>query len=470
MITWLLQSGISMAVLLALYYLLLQREKMHLFNRFFLLFAICFSLVIPFIQFEVPAEDIPLAPVKQMVELVEQPPVLVDAFDQTEPRINLLPVFTILIYLVGALLMLTRFVINLWRLRTSIVKNKILPFGRARLVLIDQPILPHSFLNYIFVSKKDYDNKTIEEELFQHESTHVRQRHSWDIIFIECLLIICWFNPLLYLYKKAIKLNHEFLADESVLKINGNVPSYQQILLQKIFMNKASGLASHVHYSLTKKRLIMMTKNTPLFRGFLLKTLALSFCAGLILTFCIKAVARQSQKPQPQKQSPPSARNADTSKTPPRVTLTMPWRNIKNQDSLKAVKERYYSRHPERVYSFMKKGSVPVEKKWNEMNEEEKEMMFPPPPVPKRMKITQEQLDAWSDPKQYGMWLDGYRYKNELLANRKPGEFAHYSLSRITRTAKDYGKYKYHLMLMTEEYFNKWRKGILDDLGVDEKQ
>jgi hypothetical protein len=125
MIAFLIQSGLAMAVLLGLYYLLLERENMHVFNRFFLLFAICFSFIIPFVQIEVAAENIPLAPVNKIVELVEQPPVLVEAFDQSVPRINWLPVLTIVIYLVGVLVMLTRFVINLWRLHSSIVINNV---------------------------------------------------------------------------------------------------------------------------------------------------------------------------------------------------------------------------------------------------------------------------------------------------------------------------------------------------------
>jgi hypothetical protein len=248
------------------------------------------------------------------------------------------------------------------------------------------------------------------------------------------------------------------------------VSAYQQILLNKLFMNKASGLASHVHYSLTKKRLIMMSKKTSRLRAWVLQSTMAPLLMGLFAAFCIKAVAQQPQKPQPQKQPPPAAKKEDTAKKPPTVIFTMPWRKIRNQDSLRAAKERYYSRHPERIYSFAIKGQEPVAKTWSQMTEEEKEMMFPPPSPPKRMKITQEQLDAWSDPKQYGMWLNGYRFKNELLANYKPGDFAWYSLSRITKTAKDYGKYKYHLSLMTGEHYEKWRQQVLDDLGLDEKQ
>src|SRR5690606_39609713 len=64
--------------------------------------------------------------------------------------------------------------------------------------------------------RNEYENNQIDQELFVHEKAHITQKHSLDILFIEALQILFWFNPLIYLYKKAMKLNHEFLADQKV--------------------------------------------------------------------------------------------------------------------------------------------------------------------------------------------------------------------------------------------------------------
>jgi len=128
------------------------------------------------------------------------------------------------------------------------------------LILVEEKILPHTFLNYIFINKNDYENRKIEGELFTHELTHVRQKHTLDVLFIEILKTIFWFNPLLIFYKKAIQLNHEFLADEKVVTSYKNVPFYQSLLLEKASWNSNFYLASNLNFLVTKKRLIMMTK------------------------------------------------------------------------------------------------------------------------------------------------------------------------------------------------------------------
>src|SRR5690606_26392103 len=106
------------------------------------------------------------------------------------------------------------------------------------------------------------ENRKIENELFAHELVHVNQKHTLDILFAEFLIMVMWFNPLLYFYKKAIQLNHEFLADEKVIDAYQDVVSYQQMLLSRSSATPVLQLASNLNFGLTKKRLLMMTKNT----------------------------------------------------------------------------------------------------------------------------------------------------------------------------------------------------------------
>jgi hypothetical protein len=128
--------------------------------------------------------------------------------------------------------------------------------------LIDQATLPYSFLNMVFVSKKAYEKQEIEEELFIHEFAHIKQLHSIDILFIELLQLLFWFQPLLYLYKKYILINHEFLADQEVLKETVGIPAYQRLLLQKTSVQPHTSICNHFNYLVIKKRMIMMSKTT----------------------------------------------------------------------------------------------------------------------------------------------------------------------------------------------------------------
>lgn len=169
-------------------------------------------------------------------------------------------IILIILYLLGCILLFIRFCVNIFSLLLSVKNKEVLDYHGAKLVLIEEQLVAHSFFNYIFVSKHDYDNKEIKHEIFLHELTHVRQKHSFDIVFVELLSVFLWFNPVIYIYTNKIKLNHEFLADENVVENCEDISFYQQILLNESNRNSKLSLASNFNYLITKKRLVMMTK------------------------------------------------------------------------------------------------------------------------------------------------------------------------------------------------------------------
>jgi hypothetical protein len=145
----------------------------------------------------------------------------------------------------------------------------------------------------LFLNKKEYENGNIEIEILIHENAHIQQKHSYDILLMEILQTVFWFNPVLFFYKKAIQLNHEFLADEAVINSSQNISSYQYLLINKANKNKTSNLTSQFNYSITKKRLIMMTK-TKSVRNSLCRQIAIIPVVALsIFAFSIKLIAQE---------------------------------------------------------------------------------------------------------------------------------------------------------------------------------
>lgn len=143
--------------------------------------------------------------------------------------------------------------------------------------------LPFTFLNYLFVSKSTYENAGIENEIIIHEMTHIRQRHSWDILGLEILRCIFWFNPILLRYKKAIQLNHEFLADEAVNNTYKDITAYQWLLYSKVQnFNPNFPLCSPFNYSVTAKRLKIMGSKTYPIKAALVKSLSMVLFVGII--------------------------------------------------------------------------------------------------------------------------------------------------------------------------------------------
>lgn len=286
MIAFIVKSTVALFVFLAFYHLILEREKMHQFNRFFLLFSIVISVVIPFISFEIVKE----IPVDFSRQIAINQQTIKTTIHQTE---NYKFILLWTLYGVITLLMAIRFGTNIWKIFSRIGNSPSVEFKNSKLVLVEEKILPHTFLHYIFINSEDYNKQHIEAELYTHELVHVDQKHTLDILFIEFLKVVFWFNPIFILYKKAIQLNHEFLADQEIVRTYNNVPFYQNLLLKKGSEKQTIYLASNLNYLVTKKRLTMMKKRTSKNTAFLKKIAVVPVVTILMLLLCVKTVAQE---------------------------------------------------------------------------------------------------------------------------------------------------------------------------------
>jgi len=190
----------------------------------------------------------------------------------------------IAIFISVSAFLLLRFVINICRLTQKIVKNKKLNYNKISLVLVEEKVIPHSFLRYVFIHKSDFENGRIEKELIIHEEAHCMQYHSIDVILIQLLTIIFWFNPLIWFYKNSILLNHEYLADNKALS-GEDLNNYQRILLKILLHSNSNTLVSGFKNSFIKYRLDMMTQNFPNNNAILRKLSAISLIIILAITF-----------------------------------------------------------------------------------------------------------------------------------------------------------------------------------------
>lgn len=437
MIDFLLKSAISLIVFLGFYYLILEREKIHKFNRFYLLISVLISLIIPFVTFEF-IEFVETAPVIQYDEpiniekaevVLNQNPTIEKVITAQE-SIDYLPYVFWSIYVSISLIFLFRFSKNYFKL---IVKSKINPsvkYKNASLILLEEKTLPHTFLNFIFVNSEDFKNKNIEDELFAHEMVHVNQKHTLDILFIEFLKALFWFHPLFYLYKKAIQLNHEFLADEEIVNTYNNVPYYQNLLLHKSNGNTTIYLASNLNYLITKKRLLMMTKNTSKKLALLKKVAALPILAGLIYFFCIEIIAQEK----------PKVLNLDTEKTIPT-----------DKDK---IRDAYYSgvwvkicdeKTNRKNVTLYEKLSLDDKRKYLGYIPEimiEKEI---PAPLFEKMKT-----------KDLAVWINGKVKTKEEIKKYKRTDFSYYSYSFVHKNARSKRfPQSYQYTLFTKDYFNE---------------
>jgi ABC-type transport system involved in Fe-S cluster assembly fused permease/ATPase subunit len=120
-----------------------------------------------------------------------------------------------IIYVSVALFFLVKAIISVYKILN--LKGQNLMYQHQKIKILEKEIAPFSFLNKIYFGKNYWIDNKIDQRIFLHEKLHVQQKHSLDILLIEILKIISWFNPVLHFYKKAMINNHEFLADENVV-------------------------------------------------------------------------------------------------------------------------------------------------------------------------------------------------------------------------------------------------------------
>lgn len=265
MIAYLIKSVLCLLVLWAFYKVALEPLAAHRLKRFYLLGSLVVSLTLPLLTITYEVKVAP-QPVEQSVAYFAPSddsgnPLLV------KEKMDSLSYVLGSIYMLGVLFFGFRFARNIYRIDSKIRYSEKRRCTDHTKVLLDQKVVPHSFLRFIFLPKSDFLSRKIAPEILEHERAHVIQKHSWDILTIELLQVLFWFNPLLFWFKKSIALNHEFLADQQALRQKANPFLYTQLLLQYSGGAHHTALSSPINYSLTrppynraKKRILMLSK------------------------------------------------------------------------------------------------------------------------------------------------------------------------------------------------------------------
>ena len=252
---------LKVAVLIAAFYfcyrLLMERDTLHRLNRVVLLVALVLSLVLPLcvVTFHE----------TQWIE-----PLPVD--DQAEPDVaelgQALPVvparqwwqLALTIVVVGGMVFRLAYL-----LRSYAMLRRMLRSGEEhqlddglRLVVVDQPVAPFSWMKTIVVNRQDYAERNA--LLLIHERSHIRLHHSRDVVFVELLTVLQWFNPVVWLLSRDLRTVHEYEADEAVLSQGADTAQYITLLMHKAMGVQACVLANGINTSETKKRVKMMIK------------------------------------------------------------------------------------------------------------------------------------------------------------------------------------------------------------------
>ncbi|MBO9658734.1 MAG: M56 family metallopeptidase [Chitinophagaceae bacterium] len=284
-IQYLIKLSFSLALVYVFYQLLLRKLTFYNCNRVYLLLypAVCFF--IPMIN---------IAPVLEASRWREEkltkmiPAWQVVQTDATVAPAGIASSFNtwdalLLVLMAGTAVLIVLFCIRYVSFLRIRRQARLLSEGGAKIYQVDKNIIPFSFGNAIFINHTLHNESEL-REIIRHEFVHVKQKHSIDIMWAELLCMLNWYNPFVWLLRKTIRQNLEFIADEQVLKSGLDRKQYQYMLL-KVIGNNHFSIASQFNFSSLKKRIAMMNKVQTSKRHLLRLLLILPAVAILLLAF-----------------------------------------------------------------------------------------------------------------------------------------------------------------------------------------
>ena len=313
---YLLKSGCCLVVFYIFFKLLMSRSTFFRFNRITLLVGLLGCTLLPLIELTTTEETFlhtPLYAIHEILQSTEsvilnpeqmEDPILIPEKNPEIRSLNWVPVTLAFIYGVGALATFIWLSISTCRLIQLIRTSDKKRFGNYVLVIPQQPTASFSWGKYIVISAADYSQQS--EEILLHETMHLRNHHTLDLLFMQIFLLVHWFNPVVWLLKRELQEIHEFEADNGVINTGVDATKYQLLLVKKAVGTRLYSMANGFNHSKLKKRITMMLKERTNRWARLKLLLAVPVMAGALYVFAqpeVKEVPRQIQSELQQKEA-----------------------------------------------------------------------------------------------------------------------------------------------------------------------
>ena len=275
-----IKVAIYTAAFYLVYTIVLSRDTSYGRNRAFILLSLTSALVFPFFTLQAfQPSDIPLFGKVLSEVFVTGTSTEINDITSAQNTFQLISS----IYIMGVILFSLKLFIDLGNLVLLVLRKRTPDTNIIR--FHDFHTSGFSALGYIFInSMLDQDEAA---EIIKHEQNHIRKHHFLDIIFVEIIKILQWFNPMIHLFDRSLRAIHEYQADNDLLNSGVTIINYQRLLLNQVFKSKAFNLTnSFSNPSLIRKRMIMMTrKRTSAIAGLkLLSVLPVAIFVFLVIS------------------------------------------------------------------------------------------------------------------------------------------------------------------------------------------
>lgn len=257
---FLLKASSGIVLFYLVYWFFLRKETFYTANRWFFLTALVTAIFLPLfpVQYSVMVNpENSTTVIKSISDTFNNIPV-VSASEFPNERFHWQQA-VLLVYFTGAALFLLRLLVQTIILIRLMIKHHIKSLDGIRVVENEKYGLPFSFFNVVFINPKFHTQEDL-PEILAHEKVHICEFHWFDLLFIELLTVIFWFNPFIWFFEHSIKQNHEYLADKGVLAQGHSAGRYQALLINQLMGMQIIGITNNLNFALNTNRLKMMTK------------------------------------------------------------------------------------------------------------------------------------------------------------------------------------------------------------------
>lgn len=252
------EVAISIAALSLLYLWLWRKDTNFTVKRFLLLGIPFISIALPLINIHISfAQQTQSSPIQYLLYLPGQLDILTAQTTVTNEPVWNIWEMAFIIWILGVFIMLIRMLVSYFKIWQIYLKSELSISGEYR--IINNPIQSFSFFNLIMINREQAASGEM-EYILTHEKAHSRQWHSCDIVFLEIIKMLHWFNPIIWLITRESKQNMEYLADREVSKKTQNISHYQYAIVQHAANSGYQLLKTQFSKTNLKKRIIMMNQ------------------------------------------------------------------------------------------------------------------------------------------------------------------------------------------------------------------
>jgi TonB family protein len=275
-VNYLLKSSICLAFFYAFYLLLLKGQHCFKFNRFYFLVVLFLSLLLPLqkiFTFSI-GNSTPIDP-----SIIIMPELIIVAHSNSQQTFNWLNLIY-LAYGLGLFYVISRFIYRFWYVASYILVNRkrVKRENGYSIIHTNGELPTSSFFGYILWDNSQVLSSAERLQVLQHERIHVIEKHTLDIVLMEIVSALWWFNPVTWFLKGSVQENHEYMADSSACN---NIKEYSSLLAKQTLLQQGIPITHSFKSSQVFKRLKMLKhygKSTSYYRY-----VAIAFGFGVML-------------------------------------------------------------------------------------------------------------------------------------------------------------------------------------------